>query len=176
MKRLRRILGNTTAMVSLVLCLACVGAWVRSDFACDAFGYGFRTSGGVRTVSVSFNDGMVQLRWFKWSDVIPVSTGFAHDVFEAEPGYPRTLAWRDDDWRPIVSGQVGRRWGKIGRAPLWPAVAAFALWPAIWTLLKRKEIRRRRRIKSGQCQSCGYDLRATPERCPECGATPEART
>ena len=40
------------------------------------------------------------------------------------------------------------------------------LWSAM-RVRHRRRIRRRRRL--GLCLNCGYDLRMTPERCPECG-------
>ena len=40
----------------------------------------------------------------------------------------------------------------------------------IWDLVQSNK--RHRRLLSGGCGACGYDLRATPERCPECGAVP----
>jgi hypothetical protein len=42
-----------------------------------------------------------------------------------------------------------------------------ALLPAVWAYLFVR--RRARKRKVGCCRQCGYDLRASPERCPECG-------
>jgi len=40
--------------------------------------------------------------------------------------------------------------------------------PVRWFSLKRARLRRQRE-QQGLCPACGYDLRANPQRCPECG-------
>jgi hypothetical protein len=58
-------------------------------------------------------------------------------------------------------------------APCWPIVVITALLPL---LRAGRLLRRRRRIAMNQCAVCGYDLRATPDRCPECGAKSKGAT
>jgi hypothetical protein len=42
----------------------------------------------------------------------------------------------------------------------------------LYRLIDVPNNRRRKRFAAGQCLACGYDLRHTPDRCPECGQVP----
>ena len=87
-------------------------------------------------------------------------------------GYAR--ADRVNAWAGVLPNQPGWVWPlgwelRIGHA----YVIALAAAPAGLALLPRlaRWRRARRRTRAGQCPVCGYDRRASPARCPECGST-----
>src|SRR5687767_10159507 len=54
------------------------------------------------------------------------------------------------------------------------AAAIIAVPLGLLTAIERTRAHRLRKRKiGGQCLKCGYDLRATPHRCPECGTVRE---
>jgi YD repeat-containing protein len=55
-----------------------------------------------------------------------------------------------------------------------PVLAAAALPAAVFAARVRRRWRRARAVRLGWCPACGYDLRASAGRCPECGAAPTA--
>jgi hypothetical protein len=49
----------------------------------------------------------------------------------------------------------------------WLVIAPLACVPMVWLLTIGR--RRVARLNAGKCLHCSYDLRASPQRCPECG-------
>jgi hypothetical protein len=65
-----------------------------------------------------------------------------------------------------------RRWDFTIVVPYWFLVAVSSAFPLRFAISRYVRMRRGRR---GACPECGYDLRATPERCPECGTVPASK-
>ena len=59
--------------------------------------------------------------------------------------------------------------------PYWLLTTLMSIPPAWWLFRLVRAWRRRKHAAQGLCKTCGYDLRATPERCPECGTVPAKR-
>ena len=97
------------------------------------------------------------------------STFEGEDVTLEMNGYPPGFAARHFPYSRDPTSP-GDRW-ILSVRPWLPTLLA-AVLPAVWVVRFRRARRARR---EGLCPGCGYDLRATPDRCPECGAVPAGR-
>lgn len=82
------------------------------------------------------------------------------------------LPWLAADWRYLGFG-FEDRYVLTVRIPFW-FLAILALATPAWWL--RTLIRNRASATLGLCRRCGYDLRASKERCPECGTPNPVQT
>jgi hypothetical protein len=81
-------------------------------------------------------------------------------------GFGWTVSWHRVGHQYVENG-VGPY--VLVEVPHWSIVVLTAILP-IWQLVAFTKRRRARRSDLIICANCGYDVRATPNRCPECGA------
>jgi len=173
-------LFNLLTVLSLLLCLAFVAVWVQGYWRVYRYLYeSGRTAQGTslgQIVSAKGHLGWTQTnyRWTgpevrgrnspKWGWPGPYGGWQSNDAVLTAPS-PANVWPQWESFRSIDPLDGGTRWS-LG-IPCWMPVLMFALLPAGQLTVG---LRRRRRFNAGRCLRCGYDLRATPGRCPECGA------
>jgi hypothetical protein len=90
-----------------------------------------------------------------------------HDSFTAQHNWTLVLArgwkisWETNNWKRWHHRQLTLPYSLV--------VCVLMILPLNWIL---QQWLQRRARQAGLCPTCGYDLRATPTRCPECGDTP----
>jgi hypothetical protein len=152
----RRRTFTALSVLSLLLCVATLALWVRSYWRLDSTTC---VLGGPNLLSIHSLRGHVELVAFSYKD-------WALPEFSLESQPARHFVLESE-----TNGFLGFYFVRVDTAlviavPHWFLALLFAILPALHL---RATIRSRRRGRAGQCPRCGYDLRATPARCPECG-------
>ncbi len=182
---MKRRLFTLAAAFSLVLSIATVVLWVRSyslaSYAewehlakSEAWWWRLHSAGG----GISYQ--YAKEVYYRSGITPDHSNAFKLSEFQDEPSRDEQLffdrRWGALGFKLFFTSQRtnwfhGSGWELI--VPHWFAVICSTVLPLLWI---RQTRRRRRERVQGACTNCGYDLRATPDRCPECATVPAKAT
>jgi hypothetical protein len=181
MRRFSRLLLDASTALSLLLCVGTLVLWGRSYFAADVL---ILRSAERLIVTFAYRGAVVGLAASeRHSSSVPAveykrespdnaqreeqSLMYGLEIVRHIPGARVTL-WRFGPFVYAAQGGSAPEM-RVVRFPLWAASLGLSGLPVLRRLAPRWR-RRRQAATTGRCAQCGYDLRATPERCPECGA------
>ncbi len=86
--------------------------------------------------------------------------------------FPLGFVWDQEQTDVRIHGRPIDSWINFFVIPYWFVASSAAFIPALWI---RAFFRGRTMRPSGLCFACGYDLRASTSRCPECGRVPQKK-
>lgn len=163
---------SAMACLSLAAALIISGRWIASYPESVSYGgASFRISDDY-TVTLVREHGREKLQWIRYPASVPPAkrtlfcVGQRPDWEFAGLGF---VAFTEDATTSLSMPTAVRRIilpVKTLHVPYWLLIAPWLIIPACWALSWSGS---RRREAAGLCSYCGYDLRATPDRCPECG-------
>ncbi len=179
---LRKAAARAAAVLGTLLFAATAVLAVRSAFVEDALDVA--TSNG--SISIAFRRAVVfviirnhgsppPFQWrYRRSDHAPIGPDWEYRTRVVQsPGSMTELDEVIDPPRGVLGFDAGKRqWPRSSMTWLtFPLALPLVLLGGTGTLWAVRRTRARRRRAHGRCLACGYDLRASPGRCPECGAS-----
>lgn len=189
--RARRLVLASTTMLSFMAFVGVVSLWVRSHWRSDYIHEVERTALDRNRSNLNYLAIMSSAGGFAVFKQVESSNTHGIDVMLPWPphGAARTSGAAEKyPWLPQSPSSLWTRLGFDYRreidanefltrdnwavvVPYWFPAALAAVLPG-WWLLSLGGRRRAAWGRRGLCAACGYDLRGSPERCPECGVVP----